>query len=1094
MPIPLIPIAIGIGLGAMAVKYLFDQMTEEEYKTQEKMRNDYEDYVHTAERKKEFLRYKREMDLNHLSEEQREQLANLEKHANREFEQIRKLFFVNMKEKLTETKTSRQALFAEIQDVLKKTKSLRQNQSSSLRKQSMEQLELNLQEAVQKLKAYNYYLVRYEWRLEKCYATQQSLPSPFDLLLPKDFPYVGKLSPFTKKDLSESGSFTPVEGINMVFEVKDLDKLEDFDEESTIYAFVENSYKNVVTYSVVKGLFKNMAVSQPGVGIEATVTKHNKNMIELDFRGMELKLSKKDLENPFRFPPRQTTLRIFPKKWDYQLKYTPFVTERYHESFAVSQFEQLPLVFDSDDYGDFFEWINKNTAWSELDEWKIAPFNEAILPEINEVKLQLGRELVIKASIEQKGTDTYLLYKEMLTPTENHLCKPDDVFIAMEGTLQVWFVEEMQSIAHESFKEMNDFSLLIYQEFHEQNILKLGHESNHYYNKWCEVTDKLITHLYKDKRLMLKVNWLTQAGYDTRIESTKYRGQVQNIDDVRTFVQENPFSRVAYYFVENADGHYCMCTFSSSGDFINIFGEVEPSLESTELTVYYKAFPYPEIQQKNALNVFREGRLINSKLKSALIGTKKIVADLHEDQNIDTFFNPYIESNSYQRDIVERALREKTFFMIQGPPGTGKTTVIQEIIRQELHINPNLRILVVSQANVAVDNVLADLKDLSATHPFIRCGKSAKMVEELVEFSFEETYDRYVQKIHEIDENTVNPKLLQRWKSIVFNQQTGRVNSDVAELILKGYRVIGATCVGLAEKRIGLDRLEFDLVIIDEAGKGLPGELMIPINRAIKVILIGDHKQLPPTVHPALEDPEAIELEDRTYCKDEMFSKSLFERLFEDCPDTNKGMLKTQYRMPEVIGNLVSHFFYEGQLESGEITKQKQLIFFPEHINWIDMSHDKKYYERTDKGSPYNLREAQVVCSIIQLLSENISADNKIAVITPYKGQKRTIERELNTYNLLLPQVKVNTIDAFQGDEAEIVLYCTTRSKIPTQFFSDIARLNVAFSRAKSEILIIGSRKYFNRFPSDSTANKIAEYTACNGGDWKLPIKERELV
>jgi hypothetical protein len=362
----------------------------------------------------------------------------------------------------------------------------------------------------------------------------------------------------------------------------------------------------------------------------------------------------------------------------------------------------------------------------------------------------------------------------------------------------------------------------------------------------------------------------------------------------------------------------------------------------------------------------------------------------------------------------------------------------------------------VSQANIAVDNVLRGFIDRQP-ETLVRCGQADRIDDDILPISFDNKYQTYVEKIsHKQYDDAPRSALLNRWLRIV-DPERG-YNPDIGELIIKGHRIIGATCVGLAKKRIGLDRMVFDLVVIDEAGKALPAEMLIPYVKAKKVILIGDHKQLPPVINPALLDESKIEIDDRDIYGEELFNVSFFQRMFENAPETNKCMLSTQYRMPASIGSLIGSLFYDDKLKNGDITERKEPVFFKANLNLIDMSEDNAYRENVrNSGSVSNQREAALVCTLILHIRKWAGAENlRIAVITPYKGQKRAIMGALLDRDIDPAQknIDVNTVDAFQGDESELVIFCTTRAIKPTLYFSDYRRINVMrerFDRARAE-------------------------------------------
>lgn len=456
------------------------------------------------------------------------------------------------------------------------------------------------------------------------------------------------------------------------------------------------------------------------------------------------------------------------------------------------------------------------------------------------------------------------------------------------------------------------------------------------------------------------------------------------------------------------------------------------------------------------------------------------VAD-EDKKKIEKFFNKDLERNIHQRKIVEDVMNSKDIFYIQGPPGTGKTTVIKEIILQQLKANPNSNILITSQTNVAVDNVLKGLEEYRYEidkKELLRCGNDEKIAVEIKEYGFDHIMENYKKEFRELKVNNEDErKIKEIWEGYI--NETQKLKNELGELLLRSKRIVGATCVGIANKKIGLENMTFDLVIVDEASKALPAEILIPLNKAKKCVIIGDHKQLPPTLNKALTDEEKLEIEDREYCETELFEKSLFEKLFEEAPDYAKGRLKTQYRMPTSIGNMVSNFFYDEELENGENCRDKQPLFFEKNLNWLDTSKIKNNME-DDNKSPFNLVEVNVIKDLIKSIRDK-KIDSRIAVITPYKGQKREIKKALIKENLM-DKVFVDTVDSFQGDEADIVIFSVTRAKKKTEFFSKDARLNVAFSRAKKEFIIVGSIDYFvKKYGKESKLSKIAEFIKENG-------------
>lgn len=322
------------------------------------------------------------------------------------------------------------------------------------------------------------------------------------------------------------------------------------------------------------------------------------------------------------------------------------------------------------------------------------------------------------------------------------------------------------------------------------------------------------------------------------------------------------------------------------------------------------------------------------------------------------------------------------------------------------------------------------------------------------------------------------------WKNTVVSEWTGEYSSALCEMIIRSHRLIGATCVGLARRNIGLERIEFDLVIIDEAGKALPAEMLIPLLRAQKAVIIGDQRQLPPVINPILYDEEKIDLEERAVSENDLFCHSFFERLYDNAPASNKIMLDTQYRMPSIIGTAISKLFYNGELKNGRGTDARNPVLFNSNLTFIDFEGERDYHERKDAWKNVtNDLEAKAAVALVKKIRGK-DKNCKIAVITPYKGQKRCISNCFFKFGMRyqMDNIYVDTIDSFQGSEADVVIFCTTRSLRPTLFFKDTRRLNVALSRTQRELIILGKLNYFYKYErSESCLPSLADYIKKHG-------------
>ncbi len=290
-----------------------------------------------------------------------------------------------------------------------------------------------------------------------------------------------------------------------------------------------------------------------------------------------------------------------------------------------------------------------------------------------------------------------------------------------------------------------------------------------------------------------------------------------------------------------------------------------------------------------------------------------------------------------------------------------------------------------------------------------------------------------------------------------------RVNKldDFEEAYLEECSILAGTCVGIAGKRNLPER--FDWVIVDEAGRATPGELLIPLVRAERIVLVGDHKQLPPVIEYELQQ-EATEHPDIDQI---WLKKSLFEYLFEQLGSELKTVLKYQYRMHPHIAHLISNVFYrEEQLETGIDAKERVHGWnrWATPVVWYSTSQLGDRFESVNEfGSKFNLCEANIIVNLLSDLDKDLYSRKErknVAVICGYDAQKEQLKRQLDVRwkNLI---IEINTVDAFQGRQQDIVFYSVVRSNSKREigFLEDVRRLNVALSRARELLLIVGDHR-----------------------------------
>ncbi len=460
--------------------------------------------------------------------------------------------------------------------------------------------------------------------------------------------------------------------------------------------------------------------------------------------------------------------------------------------------------------------------------------------------------------------------------------------------------------------------------------------------------------------------------------------------------------------------------------------------------------------------------------------------------------------NPSQKLAVDYSLREKDFYLIQGPPGTGKTKTSIEIIRQ--HLKRKKTILVAADSNMAVDNIMLGLlKSVEV----IRIGDSPKIMDEIQEHTLTEMIKKnfkysivargmeQISKFREEQRNCIIPnrknskgisyfqikkmaehnqagfglnrdkiqsmskwiKAQERIKEIRF--KVDKLKEQIIKDCIKGASVICTTNTN-ANSRF-LDGIVFDLVLIDEAGQSTEPSCLIPISKAKKIILVGDHKQLPPTIL----SPEAQDL-----------SVSLFERMMTNSRYT---LLDTQYRMHPLINEFPSGEFYNGELKAASNTLTHELDDPIFHKNLIFIESLGKEMIHKGATSFCNNDEVELVFNLVLEYKKKGMEIGDLGIISPYNEQVKKLKDRL-------PFVEVNSIDGFQGREKKIIIMSLVRSndKGNIGFLKDLRRFNVALTRAQEELVVIGNP---NTVRSNETYGRFLDFVKEKG----LYVKADEI-
>jgi len=370
--------------------------------------------------------------------------------------------------------------------------------------------------------------------------------------------------------------------------------------------------------------------------------------------------------------------------------------------------------------------------------------------------------------------------------------------------------------------------------------------------------------------------------------------------------------------------------------------------------------------------------------------------------------------------------------------------------------------------------------DFSALRPVLKSiiiQKSADYRDDFKEVLLNKNYE-FLEMLSKTSVSYVNKlkDLLIEWKNNLSHEK----EILIKPLLYKSIDVAFATCIGVrTDRELHEYNLKFDTVIIDEAGKANISETLAAISMAKKVILVGDQMQLPPYIDGSLlDEKEATSFPKSKYGKNFLkediqhaLKTSFFEFLVKrienkQFPEENKELLNYQHRMHPHIGEFISDSFYDGKVKMGEYTYKNHLQLpspFEKEVVFINTSSAQKPYESFDGFSAQNDSEAYCISNLVipKLLESGLTTDN-FAIVAPYKSQVKHIKKSLQGHNNS-HLIEVSTLDSFQGMEFDVIVFSFTRAASPDQrnkkvgFLDDARRLNVAFSRAKKKLILVGN-------------------------------------
>lgn len=429
--------------------------------------------------------------------------------------------------------------------------------------------------------------------------------------------------------------------------------------------------------------------------------------------------------------------------------------------------------------------------------------------------------------------------------------------------------------------------------------------------------------------------------------------------------------------------------------------------------------------------------------------------------------------NPTQEQAVNEVLRAKDVAIVHGPPGTGKTTTLVEAINETLMRES--QVMVCAQSNMAVDWISEKLVDRGIN--VLRIGNPTRVNDKMLGFTYERRFESHPDypQLWAIRKAIRELRQHRKRGSDSFHQKMERLKSRATELELRinaqlfgEARVIACTLVGSANKL--LDGQRFNTLFIDEAAQALEAACWIPLRRVSRVILAGDHCQLPPTVKSLAALKAGLGV-------------TLMERVTATQPSV-VTLLKVQYRMNEAIMRFSSDWFYGGQVKSAPQVRHRGILDYDNPFLWIDTApleeeDDSPVYHEQFVGESFgrvNKAEANLTISTLRDYLEKVGKQRfldeqvDVGVISPYRAQVQYLRSLIKATPELKPfrrAITVNTVDGFQGQERDIVLISLVRSNAAGDigFLKDLRRMNVAITRARMKVIILGDVKTLTRHP-----------------------------
>ena len=430
--------------------------------------------------------------------------------------------------------------------------------------------------------------------------------------------------------------------------------------------------------------------------------------------------------------------------------------------------------------------------------------------------------------------------------------------------------------------------------------------------------------------------------------------------------------------------------------------------------------------------------------------------------SFDTQKFPWL--NAAQEMAVNNVLRAKDVAVVHGPPGTGKTTTLVEAVYETL--KRESQVMVCAQSNMAVDWICEKLADRGVS--VLRIGNPTRVTDKMLSFTYERRFEAHPDypELWSIRKAIREMRANRKRRGENFHQKLDRLKSRATEIecrinahLFGEAKVIASTLTGSANRV--MTGQKFTTLFIDEAAQALEAACWIAIRRASRVVFAGDHCQLPPTV----KSMEAMR---------GGLAKTLMERIVENKPEA-VTLLTVQYRMNRKIMQFSSNWFYGGKLVAAKEVEHRGILDYDDPMRWVDTSETEAYEQFVGESfGRINRKEAELTLLTLKEYFDKIGKGRimeesiDVGVISPYRAQVQLLRQMIKRSEYLRPYrrlISVNTVDGFQGQERDIVVISLVRSNNEGQigFLSDLRRMNVAMTRARMKLIIMGNARTMTR-------------------------------